>query len=87
MVAKHLGRHLTNEQRKRWMTPLLDIADELNLPNDPEFRPALVGYPEWVPASRSSIPPALRIPSIRKPRCLRSTHPGYLRERTTYPTE
>ena len=37
MVAKHLGRHLTNEQRKRWMTLLLDTADELNLPDDPEF--------------------------------------------------
>jgi hemoglobin len=47
MVAKHLGRHLNNEQRKRWMTLLLDTADELNLPNDPEFRSALVGYLEW----------------------------------------
>jgi hemoglobin len=47
MVAKHLGRHLTNEQRKRWMTLLLDTADELNLPDDPEFRSALVGYLEW----------------------------------------
>src|SRR3984893_2262906 len=24
MIAKHLGRHLNNEQRKRWMTLLLD---------------------------------------------------------------
>lgn len=47
MVAKHLGRHLTDEQRKRWMTLLLDTADELNLPDDPEFRSALVGYLEW----------------------------------------
>jgi hemoglobin len=47
MVAKHLGRHLTNEQRKRWMTLLLDTADELNLPDDPEFRSSLVGYLEW----------------------------------------
>jgi hemoglobin len=47
MVAKHLGRHVTNEQRKRWMTLLLDTADELNLPDDPEFRSALVGYLEW----------------------------------------
>ena len=47
MVAKHLGRHLTNEQRKRWMTLLLDTADALNLPDDPEFRSSLVGYLEW----------------------------------------
>jgi hemoglobin len=47
MVAKHIGRHLTNEQRKRWISVLLDTADELNLPDDPEFRSALVGYLEW----------------------------------------
>jgi hemoglobin len=47
MVAKHLGRHLTQEQRKRWMTLLLETADELSLPDDPEFRSALVGYLEW----------------------------------------
>src|ERR1700719_3766380 len=47
MVAKHIGRQLTNEQRKRWVSLLLDTADELNLPEDPEFRSALVGYLEW----------------------------------------
>lgn len=47
MVAKHLNRHLTNEQRQRWMTLLLDTADQLKLPDDPEFRSALVGYLEW----------------------------------------
>jgi hemoglobin len=47
MVAKHIGRHLTNEQRKRWVSLLLDTADELKLPDDPEFRSALVGYLEW----------------------------------------
>lgn len=47
MIAKHLARHLTNEQRKRWMELLLDTADQLKLPDDPEFRSALVGYLEW----------------------------------------
>jgi hemoglobin len=47
MVAKHVGRHLTNEQRKRWISLLLDTADALNLPDDPEFRSALVSYLEW----------------------------------------
>jgi hemoglobin len=47
MVAKHIARHLTNEQRKRWVSLLLDTADDLKLPEDPEFRSALVGYLEW----------------------------------------
>ena len=47
MVGEHLNRHLTQEQRKRWMTLLLETADDLKLPDDPEFRSALVGYLEW----------------------------------------
>jgi hemoglobin len=47
MVAKHLNRHLTQQQRQRWISLLLDTADELQLPDDPEFRSALVGYLEW----------------------------------------
>ena len=47
MVGKHLNRHLNQEQRRRWMTLLLETADDLKLPDDPEFRSALVGYLEW----------------------------------------
>jgi hemoglobin len=47
MVAQHLNRHLTQEQRRRWIALLLETADELKLPDDPEFRSALVGYLEW----------------------------------------
>jgi len=47
MVAKHLARHLTDHQRKKWISLLLDTADELKFPDDPEFRSALVGYLEW----------------------------------------
>jgi hemoglobin len=47
MIAKHLGRHLTQQQRQRWVALLLETADELKLPDDPEFRSALVGYLEW----------------------------------------
>jgi hemoglobin len=47
MVAKHVGRKLTERQRKRWVELLLETADELKLPDDPEFRSALVGYLEW----------------------------------------
>src|SRR5262245_53603467 len=47
MVQRHLNRHLTQEQRRAWMALLLDTADELKLPDDPESRSALVGYLEW----------------------------------------
>lgn len=47
MIAKHLGKHLTQEQRRRWMELLLVSADEIGLPDDPEFRSAFVGYIEW----------------------------------------
>jgi hemoglobin len=47
MVQRHFDRHLTQEQRRAWMALLLDTADELKLPDDPEFRSALVGYLEW----------------------------------------
>ncbi|MCU0625936.1 MAG: group II truncated hemoglobin [Gemmatimonadaceae bacterium] len=47
MIARHLGRHLTQGQRARWMQRLLETADELGLPDDPEFRSALVSYLEW----------------------------------------
>ena len=47
MISRHLGRGLTEEQRKRWLVLLLESADEIGLANDPEFRSALVGYLEW----------------------------------------
>jgi hemoglobin len=47
MIAKHLAKHLSEQQRKRWVGLLLDTADELKMPEDPEFRSALVGYLEW----------------------------------------
>lgn len=47
MVRHHLSRSLTHEQRRRWIELLLSCADELGLPDDPEFRSAFVGYLEW----------------------------------------
>lgn len=47
MIRRHLKRHLTQEQRRRWVALLLETADEQRLPDDPEFRSALVGYLEW----------------------------------------
>jgi hemoglobin len=47
MVSRHLGRHLSHEQRRQWVALLLDTADQIGLPDDPEFRSAMVGYLEW----------------------------------------
>lgn len=47
MVGRHLGRGITEEQRRRWVNLLLDAADEAGLPADPEFRAAFAGYLEW----------------------------------------
>jgi hemoglobin len=47
MIAHHIGKMLDEPKRKRWMQLLLDTADEIGMPSDPEFRSALVGYLEW----------------------------------------
>lgn len=47
MIQQHLNRHLSQEQRRRWVDLLLETADELGMPDDPEFRSAFVGYLEW----------------------------------------
>jgi hemoglobin len=47
MIQKHLSKHLTQEHRKCWMALLLETADELDLPGDPEFRSAFMAYLEW----------------------------------------
>ncbi len=47
MLARHLGRALTEQQRARWVRLLGEAADEAGLPADPEFRSAFVAYLEW----------------------------------------
>lgn len=47
MIRRHLQRSLTEEQRRRWVQLLGECADEAELPADPEFRSAFVGYIEW----------------------------------------
>ena len=36
MIAHHLNRHLTHEQRRRGVGLLLEPADVLGVPDDPE---------------------------------------------------
>lgn len=47
MATKHLGRHITEQQRRRWVSLLMDAADEAGLPADPEFRAVFAYYIEW----------------------------------------
>ena len=47
MILRHVGRALSEQQRALWMQLLLQCADEVGVPNDPEFRSALVAYLEW----------------------------------------
>ena len=44
MMSRHLGLNITEEQRKRWTELMIEAADEIGLPTDPEFRSAFVGY-------------------------------------------
>ncbi|WP_106585799.1 group II truncated hemoglobin [Murinocardiopsis flavida] len=47
MADRHLGKGITEQQRRRWISLLMDAADEVGLPADPEFRSAFTGYIEW----------------------------------------
>ena len=47
MLAHHLARRLTPAQRARWVQLLCESADDVGLPDDPEFRSAFVAYLEW----------------------------------------
>ncbi|MBS2965353.1 antibiotic biosynthesis monooxygenase [Actinocrinis puniceicyclus] len=47
MVQRHLGRGITEPQRRRWVNLMMDAADEVGLPADPEFRAAFASYLEW----------------------------------------
>ena len=43
MVSRHLGKHITEPQRRRWVNLLMDAADRVELPTDPSFRAAFAG--------------------------------------------
>ncbi|RJL31698.1 group II truncated hemoglobin [Bailinhaonella thermotolerans] len=47
MLSKHLGKGITEAQRRRWVALLHDAADDAGLPTDPEFRAAFASYLEW----------------------------------------
>ena len=47
MIAKHRGLGISPEQRFRFASLMSLAADDAGLPDDPEFRSALVAYLEW----------------------------------------
>jgi hemoglobin len=47
MLAHHLDLGITSEHRFRFASLMSLAADDADLPSDPEFRAALVGYLEW----------------------------------------
>jgi hemoglobin len=47
MLARHHDLAITPEARRRFVELLSAAADEAGLPDDPEFRSALVAYAEW----------------------------------------
>jgi hemoglobin len=60
MLAKHRGLGITPEQRFRFASLMSLAADDAGLPDDPEFRSALIAYLEWGTrlAMRNSLPGA-----------------------------
>src|ERR1700761_5766000 len=47
MLAHHRDLAITAEQRLTFVTLLSRAADDADLPADPEFRAAIMGYAEW----------------------------------------
>jgi hemoglobin len=47
MLAHHRGLAITPEHRQRFVALLSVAADDAGLPDDPEFRSALMAYAEW----------------------------------------
>jgi hemoglobin len=70
MIRHHLGKGITEEQRQHWVRLLLETADEMKLPSDPEFRSALVAYLEWgsrLDVINSTLPPDTAIDEAPMP--------------------
>lgn len=70
MLAHHRNLAITPEQRYRFAELMSRAADDAALPDDPEFRAALVGYLEWGSrlALQNSQPDAEPMPHAPVPR-------------------
>ncbi|WCB92432.1 hypothetical protein DSM104299_01127 [Baekduia alba] len=70
MLAKHRALAIDPERRLRFVTLLSRAADDVDLPADPEFRAAIMGYAEWGTrlAVENSAPDAQPAPHAPVPR-------------------
>ena len=70
MVSKHLGLDISIEQRRGFVELMSVAADDAGLPDDPEFRSALLAYLEWGTrlAFENSQPGADVVPQAPVPR-------------------
>ncbi|MHA3702710.1 group II truncated hemoglobin [Jatrophihabitans sp. YIM 134969] len=70
MVAHHVDLAITPEQRHRFVALMSLAADDAHLPDDPEFRAAVLGYVEWGSriAMTNSRPGAAIVPHAPVPR-------------------
>ena len=66
MIKRHLQKYLTEKHRKRWMDLLLETADQLSLPDDPEFRSAFLAAPITEVQLTIRKAPAIVKPKTRK---------------------
>ena len=70
MLARHHDLAITNDMRLRFVTLLSRAAEDAGLPDDPEFRAAIMGYAEWGTrlAVHNSQPGAETVPHAPVPR-------------------
>lgn len=82
MLARHHDLAITPEQRLTFVTLLSRAADDAELPADPEFRAAIMGYAEWGTrlAVHNSQPGAHAVPHAPVPRWGWGVAPPYLPE-------
>jgi len=69
MVDHHRGLGITPEHRRRFVSTMSLAADDAELPDDPEFRSALLAYLEWGTrlAMSNSQPGAAVVPDAPMP--------------------
>lgn len=80
MLAHHLDLGISAEQRRQFVNLLSIAADDAGLPEDPEFRAAIVGYTEWATrlAMHNSQPGAHVVREAPVPRWGWGVAPPYL---------
>ena len=80
MLRHHRGLAITSAQRHRFATTMSLAADEADLPADPEFRAAIIGYLEWGTrlAMENSQPGAAPVEHAPTPRWDWGVAPPYL---------